>query len=55
MHELNQALKRVLNDVSVQIQLGIDLQFPTRQALPTGIIQPRRSDTNPKILRSCPP
>jgi len=29
MHELNQALKRVLNDISVQIQLGINLQFPT--------------------------
>lgn len=53
MHELNQAFERVLNNISVQIQLGINLQVPTRQALPTGIIQARRP--RPYFYYGAPP
>ena len=41
MHEVKQALKSVLHNISMQIQLRIDLELPAGEALPARIIQTR--------------
>ena len=41
MHEVQQALKSVLHNISMQIQLRIDFKLAAGEALPARIIQTR--------------
>lgn len=51
VHEIMQPFKRLLYDITMQIQPGIHFQTPPREALPCRVVQSGCPSAHSKILR----